>query len=130
MKTHTARAIRLEDPLDDHAVAVVGTGVVAEGELRPEARTLGAGGDAHRYRPRAGDRVGGELLANAFDDAAALGQRDRRGLDRGAGDASDPPFGTLRWDDAICTIHAPRWIKQLKTIGMWPEAVKPAKAAC
>ena len=26
--------------------------------------------------------------------------------------------------------NAPRWIKQLKTIGMWPEAARPAKAAC
>ena len=58
--------------------AVAGAGVVGQRELRAEARAAGAGGDGHRHRAGAGDRVGGELLADAADGAAALGQRDRR----------------------------------------------------
>jgi hypothetical protein len=58
--------------------AVPGAGVVGERELRPEPRAPGAGGDRDRHRAGAGDRVGGELLADAADRAAALRQRHRR----------------------------------------------------
>ena len=55
---------------------VAGAGVVGERELRAESGAARAGGDRHRHRARAGDRVGGELLADAADGAAAFGKRD------------------------------------------------------
>ena len=52
-----------------------GARVVRQRELRAEARAARAGGDRHRHRAGAGDRVGGELLADAADRAAALRER-------------------------------------------------------
>ena len=54
--------------------AVAGAGVVGQRELRAEAGAAGARGDRHRHRAGAGDRVGGELLADAADGAAAFGE--------------------------------------------------------
>jgi hypothetical protein len=53
--------------------------VPATGNSRPtSAASPGAGEDRHAQRPGAGDRVGGELLADAADRPTALGQRDGR----------------------------------------------------
>ncbi len=66
--------------------AIAGAGVIAEGELRAEAGAAGAGGDGHGQGAGTGNGVGGELLADATDGPAALGQRDGRGLEgRGFG---------------------------------------------
>lgn len=56
--------------------AVAGAGVIGERQLRSEAGAPRAGGDGHRERARAGDRVGPEFLADAADGAATLGQRE------------------------------------------------------
>ncbi len=63
--------------------AVAGAGVIAEGELRAEAGAAGTDGDGHGQGAGAGDGVGGELLADAANGPAALGQGDGRGLEGG-----------------------------------------------
>src|SRR5262249_23036854 len=58
--------------------AIAGAGVVGQRELRAEAGAAGTGCQGHRQRPRAGDRVGGEFLANSPDSTTTLGKRNRR----------------------------------------------------
>ena len=58
--------------------AVRGTRVVAQRELRAKPRATGRGGYRDAETARAGDRVCGELLADAPDRATALRERDRR----------------------------------------------------
>jgi hypothetical protein len=53
-----------------------------QGQLRPKAGATGTGGDGHRQRAGAGDRVGDKLLADAANGPAALGQRDGGGPGR------------------------------------------------
>ncbi len=75
--------------------AVAGARVVGERQLRPEARAPGAGGDRHRHRAGAGDRVGGELLVDAADRPSALGQppRGEEGLELSGADTRRPDAG-------------------------------------
>ena len=55
---------------------------MGEGELRAETGPAGTGSQGHGHGGSAGDRVGGELLADAPDGATTLWDRDRRGGER------------------------------------------------
>jgi hypothetical protein len=63
---------------------VARAGVIREGKLRAEAGPSGAGCDGLAHRPGASDRVGGDFLAEAANDAVALWQSDRRESRSGA----------------------------------------------
>ena len=69
------RCGRAERPAEAERT-VSGTRVVRKGQLRPESGASGTGRDGHGHRACAGDRIGGELLADAADGAAAFGQLD------------------------------------------------------
>jgi len=57
---------------------IAGARVIRQRELRSESRTARAGGDRHRHRAGARDRVGRKLLADTANRPPALGKGYRR----------------------------------------------------